>query len=77
MLSDLAALTPPLLVCAAFLFAVGAFLRKEMRGDDSPAEDAPADVSGAGQNLDSRRRTPRAATARTDRDDGPSAASED
>lgn len=31
MLSDLAALTPPFLVAAAFLVAVGAFLRHEMR----------------------------------------------
>jgi hypothetical protein len=30
-LSDLAALTPPFLVAAAFLIAVGAFLRHEMR----------------------------------------------
>jgi hypothetical protein len=29
-LRDLAVLTPPLLVCAAFLIAVGAFLRREM-----------------------------------------------
>jgi hypothetical protein len=29
--SDLAALTPPFLVCVAFLIAVGAFLRHEMR----------------------------------------------
>ena len=31
MLSDLAALTPPFLVAAAFLIAVGAFIRHEMR----------------------------------------------
>lgn len=31
MLSDLAALTPPLLVAVAFLIAAGAFLRHEMR----------------------------------------------
>lgn len=31
MLSDLAALTPPFLVAAAFLIAVGAFVRHEMR----------------------------------------------
>ena len=30
-LSDLAALTPPFLVAAAFLIAVGAFIRHEMR----------------------------------------------
>lgn len=31
MLTDLAALTPPFLVAAAFLIAVGAFVRHEMR----------------------------------------------
>jgi hypothetical protein len=30
-MKDLSVLTPPLLVCAAFLFGVGAFLRHEMR----------------------------------------------
>jgi hypothetical protein len=30
MLKDLSVLTPPLLVCAAFLIAVAAFLRHEM-----------------------------------------------
>ncbi len=33
--SDLAALTPPLLVCAAFLVAVGAFIKHEMRHGDA------------------------------------------
>ncbi len=46
MLNDLSALAPPFLVCAAFLIAVGAFLRHEMRGkrrhDD---RDQPADIS--------------------------------
>ena len=31
-------LTPPLLVCAAFLFGVGAFLRREMRAGRSEIE---------------------------------------
>jgi hypothetical protein len=31
LLSDLAALTPPILVAAAFLIAVGAFVRHEVR----------------------------------------------
>ncbi len=38
MLTDLAALTPPLLVAAAFLIAAGAFLRHEMRRGKNPAE---------------------------------------
>ena len=38
MLSDLAALTPPLLMAAAFLIAAGAFLRHEMRRSKNPDE---------------------------------------
>lgn len=34
-LIDLAALTPPFLVAAAFLIAVGAFVRHEMRAADT------------------------------------------
>lgn len=92
MLSDLAVLTPPLLVCAAFLFAVGAFLRREMRPDDSPEEDAAAEVSAAdvsspdgplavgseaGQIADARDRAPSQATARADSKDGTDVASDD
>lgn len=51
MLNDLAALTPPILVCVAFLIAVGAFLRHEMGGTDNPADDEPADVSEESGNL--------------------------
>ncbi len=51
MLSDLAALTPPALVCAAFLIGVIAFIRREMRGpgkrsateDDDEARDVSSD----------------------------------
>jgi hypothetical protein len=47
-LKDLTVLTPPLLVCVAFLIAVGAFLRHEMgtarrRRRDQDASD---DISG-------------------------------
>lgn len=47
MLNDLAALTPPFVVCVAVLIAVGAFLRHEMRRNKGPAEDddAGAEVS--------------------------------
>jgi hypothetical protein len=36
-------LTPPLLVCAVFLIAVGAFLRHEMRGGRRRSEDLLSD----------------------------------
>jgi hypothetical protein len=49
-LNDLAALAPPLLVCAAFLVAVGAFLRHEMRHADSPPQDESADFSAGSSN---------------------------
>jgi len=45
MLSDLAALTPPFLVCAAFLIAVGAFLKREMGQQKNSSEDDDADDS--------------------------------
>ena len=44
MLSDLSALTPPLLVAAAFLIAAGAFIRHEMRrGKNKPDDEESAD----------------------------------
>jgi hypothetical protein len=47
MLQDLTVLTPPLLMCAAFLVAVGAFLRHEMgasrRRRDQDAADGFSD----------------------------------
>ena len=47
MLQDLAVLTPPLLVCAAFLIAVAAFIRHEMRASRRHRDqDAPGDISG-------------------------------
>lgn len=39
MLNDLAALTPPFVVCVAVLIGVGAFLRHEMRGNKGQADD--------------------------------------
>jgi len=44
MLSDLAALTPPFLVAAAFLIAVGAFIRHEMRAGNKQDSDQRDDV---------------------------------
>lgn len=52
MLSDLAALTPPFLMAAAFLVAVGAFLRHEMRGGKSRREDAHDDFEEASRTDD-------------------------
>jgi hypothetical protein len=46
MLTDLAALTPPFLVCAAFLFAVGVFIRHEMRRPKNAGEDDDDDDFG-------------------------------
>jgi hypothetical protein len=46
MLTDLAALTPPILVAAAFLVAAGAFLRHEMRrGKNQVSGEDPTDFS--------------------------------
>jgi hypothetical protein len=50
MLRDLSALTPPLLVAAAFLIAAGAFIRHEMRRgknrlDDEESADSRIDSS--------------------------------
>jgi hypothetical protein len=59
-------LTPPLLVCAAFLFGVGAFLRREMRAgrarskhvqseaisDDGPELDTQDEPSGRSERVD-------------------------
>lgn len=44
MLSDLAAVVPPALMAGAFLVAIWAFLRHEMRGPKNRAEDALDEV---------------------------------
>jgi hypothetical protein len=47
MLADLAALTPSLVVCVAFLIGVGLFLRRQMAAKQPGADDdAPDDISG-------------------------------
>jgi hypothetical protein len=51
MLSDLAALTPPLLVAIAFLIAAAAFIRHEMRRGKNRAEDEEADSPGDSSSL--------------------------
>jgi hypothetical protein len=47
MLSDLAALIPPTVVCVAFLIGVGIFLRHQLAPKQESAEDEYADdISG-------------------------------
>lgn len=83
-LNDLAALTPPLLVCVAFLVAVAAFVRHEMRHADSPPSDEQVDVSARDRNLDHPSLNPNASSrtasgreaTRADREDGTAAPSE-
>lgn len=54
-MKDVSVLTPPLLVCAAFLFALGGFLRHEMRSGRRGSKHArPEDISGDGPDLDTR-----------------------
>jgi hypothetical protein len=54
MLQDLTVLTPPLLMCAAFLVAVGAFLRHEMRASHRRrGQEAPSRFSDDGTIPDS------------------------
>ncbi len=54
MLQDISALTPPVLMCAVILLAIGAFLRHEMsrkRSDDmDEARDIPAVPPISGQS---------------------------
>ena len=53
MLRDLAALTPPLVVCGAFLVGVVLFLRRQMRaGNRSEDHDDETDIHDGGSNAD-------------------------
>ena len=53
MLRDLAALTPPLVVCGAFLIGVVLFLRRQMGAGGGPADpDAETDIHDDGMNDD-------------------------
>ena len=68
MLADLAALTPPLVVCVAFLIGVGLFLRRQMSAKPSGGdEDATVDISGDG-GIQDHGRSPSATPS--DRGDG-------
>jgi hypothetical protein len=48
-LSDLAVLTPPALMAAAFLVALAAFLRREMPGAKNRAEESVDEVEEPSQ----------------------------
>jgi hypothetical protein len=53
MLADLAALTPPLVVCAAFLIGVVLFLRRQMASGDRLADgDGETDIQEVDRNAD-------------------------
>lgn len=57
MLTDLAALVPPLLVAVAFLIGVGAFLRHEMGRRDRDSEGAADESTGPGNPGETTGRT--------------------
>ena len=53
MLRDLAALTPPLAVCGAFLVGVVLFLRRQMGARGQPEDrEAETDIHDDGMNAD-------------------------
>ncbi len=53
MLADLAALTPPLVVCGAFLIGVVLFLRRQMGAGSQPTDrDGETDIPEADRNAD-------------------------
>jgi hypothetical protein len=53
MLADLEALTPPLIMAAAFLIGLTLFLRRQMGPRDQPADDGDeADITGSTSNDD-------------------------
>jgi hypothetical protein len=63
----LSVLTPPLLVCAAFLFGVGAFLRREMRAGRARSKHVQSEgISGDAPELDTQDET----SGRSERVDG-------
>jgi len=53
MLQDLAALTPPLVVCGAFLVGVVLFLRRQMGAGSRPEDrEAETEIDDEGNNSD-------------------------
>jgi hypothetical protein len=59
-MQDLSALTPPLLMCAAVIIAIVAFLRHEMgrsrAGKSARGEDMPGPAPRGGEDLDYQHR---------------------
>ena len=52
MLQDLAALTPPLVVCGAFLVGVVLFLRRQMGAGRPEDREAETEIHDGGSNAD-------------------------
>lgn len=61
MLQDLAALIPPLVVCAAFLIGLVLFLRRQMGAGHSEDRGAETDIHGGSSNADTE--DPKAASS--------------
>jgi hypothetical protein len=72
MLKDLSALTPPILMAAAFLFAAGAFVRHEIRAGKNRADEAaetdsePDSAAEGGSNAADQPSVPRSYDDRPD-----------
>jgi hypothetical protein len=69
MLNDLAALTPPALVCAAFLIGLVALLRREMAPKRRAREEADRERDNSGNSGIIAAKAPRQVTAADDLDD--------
>ena len=69
MLNDLAALTPPALVCAAFLIGLVALLRHEMAPKRRAREDTDRERDNSGNKGIIAAKDPRQVTAADDLDD--------
>ena len=69
MLNDLAALTPPALVCAAFLIGLVALLRREMAPKRRVREDTDHERDNSGNNGIIAAKAPRQVAAADDLDD--------
>jgi hypothetical protein len=69
MLNDLAALTPPALVCAAFLIGLVVLLRREMAPKHRVREDTDREHDNSGNNGIIAAKAPRQVTTADDLDD--------
>lgn len=71
-MQDISALTPPVLMLAVILLAVGAFLRHEMRRKRPDDKELPEDISGEPPISDPRlsANAQESATASADDDEG-------